>query len=252
MKIKPQILSNVYVLILLSGALLLTSACGKITKYPASAKVNKTEVSEVKSENVSVPNIDNLEKQESVKPIAKEDNLIGNLEAPVQIIVYSDFSCPFCSDFKDTMDIVKKEFAGKTVIAFRHFFISSHINAFPAALASECAGEQGKFWEMHDKLFELNKSNSLSAENYGKSAKEIVLDEKKFNNCLIKGTYKEKIAKSVLDAKSIGVIGTPTVFVNGDLLTGAYPMEDFTGNDGQKYEGLRKIINKKLESLNKN
>ncbi len=183
-----------------------------------------------------------------LKPISDGDHTWGSDDANVSIIIYSDFSCPFCADFYDTTEQLKKEFEGKVRIAFRHFYFPSHANAFPAALASECASEQGRFWEMHDKLFDASKTEALDDEIYAKLAEELGLDAGKFSSCMKSRTYADKILRSVSEAKSIGVMGTPTLYVNGEILTGAYPLDDFTGNDGRQYEGLRKIINSKLGS----
>jgi len=184
-----------------------------------------------------------------VRPIDEEDHYWGNINAQVQIIIYDDFECPFCALFYDTTEQIKNEFLDMIVIAFRHYPLSSHPNAIPAGLASECAAEQGKFWQMYDKLFTDNKEKRMSVEQFKKDAVDIDLDIAQFNQCLETEKYKEKIQTQMLEGKNVGVSGTPTIFVNKEILPGAYQLEDFTGSDGQPKEGMRSIINRHLENF---
>jgi protein-disulfide isomerase len=184
-----------------------------------------------------------------VRAIDSTDHIKGDIKAPVQIIIYSDFECPFCAGFKDTIDQVLKNFSEKVVIAFRQYPLRSHPLAVPAALASECAAEQGKFWEMHDKLFADNKAGKLSDEQFNTDATDIKLDMVKFKKCYDTQKYLNKIQAQMIEAINFGVIGTPGVFVNGEPLPGAYPYEDFKGSDGQTHEGLKKIIERHLADV---
>lgn len=185
----------------------------------------------------------------SVKPITEADHYLGDLNAPVQIIIYDDFECPFCSRFYDTTEQIKDEFGDKVLIAFRHYPLSSHYNAMPAGLAAECASEQGKFWEMYHKLFALNKENNLSPGQYKKSAEEIGLDIVEYLKCFEQEKYKDKILAQIIEAKNIGVSGTPTVYINREIYPGAYPFEDFKGRDGKIQEGMKSVINRHLEKF---
>ncbi len=182
-----------------------------------------------------------------VTPMSEADHLWGIIEAPVKLIVYSDFECPFCADFYDTLKQVKDEFGDKVVIAFRHYPLASHSLALNAAEASECAAEQGKFWEMYDKLFGDNKAKTMSTTQFKKDAVDLSLDQAKFNQCLDTEKYKDKVLAQMLEGKNAGVTGTPTSFVNGQFLVGAYPFKDFTGNDGRPELGMESIINKLLK-----
>ncbi|MDD4332953.1 MAG: thioredoxin domain-containing protein [Patescibacteria group bacterium] len=183
---------------------------------------------------------------QKLRPIDDTDHVWGEASAPVEIIVYSDFDCPFCADFYGTLEKVKKEYADKIKIAFRHYFLYSHSNAMGAAIASECASEQEKFWEMYDKLFADNKSAILNSEQYNQNAKDIGLDLAKFQQCVETEKYKDKIYSQMLEGKNFGVNGTPTIFVNDEILPGAYPYEDFTGSDGVAREGLKSVIEREL------
>jgi protein-disulfide isomerase len=182
-----------------------------------------------------------------VQPVSKDDNLIGSADAKVKIIVYSDFECPFCATLSDSLQKVRKNFNGRASIAFRHFPLLSHSNALPAALAAECAGEQSKFWEMHDRLFADNISKNLNLDQYKKGAKELKLDIVKFSQCLETEKYKTKIEEQMLGGRNSGVTGAPTVFVNNEIYPGAMPYEDFTTSDGQTAEGLKSIIERLLK-----
>lgn len=183
----------------------------------------------------------------TVRPIDEKDHRKGELEAPIQLIVYSDFECPFCLKFVDTLKQVEETFGNKVVIAFRHFPLLSHTDAIPAAIASECAGEQGKFWEMHDKLFQDSKDNSLSINMYKENAKELGLDQIKFNKCLDTEKYKKAINDSQLEAREFGVNGTPASFINGEPVPGAIPFEDFTDSSGESRKGIKSLIEEKLK-----
>ncbi len=177
-----------------------------------------------------------------VTPISADDHLWGSLDATVKLIVYSDFECPFCANFYDTLKQVKEEFGDKVVIAFRHYPLASHTLALTAAEASECAAEQGKFWEMYNKLFGDNKANEMSLAQFKKDAADLNLDQAKFNQCLDTEKYKDKVLAQMLAGKNAGVTGTPTSFVNGQIYVGAYPFKDFTGNDGKPEKGMESII----------
>jgi len=182
-----------------------------------------------------------------VTPMSAVDHLWGSLEAPVKLIVYSDFECPFCANYYDTLKQVKEEFGDKVVIAFRHYPLASHTLALTAAEASECAAEQGKFWEMYNELFGDNKANETSLAQFKKDAADSGLEQAKFNQCLATEKYKDKVLAQMLEGKNAGVTGTPTSFVNSQVLVGAYPFKDFTGNDGKPESGMESIINKLLK-----
>lgn len=162
--------------------------------------------------------------------------LRGNKLAGVAMIVFSDFQCPFCARFAtDTMPILEKEYveAGRLQIAFRHFPLEIHPFAPKAATAADCAGEQGRFWEMHDKLFANNRS--LTAETVGKLATDLSLDLALFDAC----TSKENpaIERDRTLAKILGVSSTPIIFIGRvenqnqvrvtHVIPGAKPLAEF-------------------------
>jgi len=176
-----------------------------------------------------------------VKISADNDPIIGNPDAPITIIEFSDFQCPFCARFhSQTLPLILEEYIeqGKVKLVFRDFPIQSiHPNAFPASIAAECANEQGKFKEMHDMLFdnqnEWNKQDTVDAlSSFSQYATNIQLEQETFDSCLTNGKYIEEIKKDLDDGRDYGVSGTPRFFVGNDQigyveLKGAQPFESF-------------------------
>jgi len=222
---------------------------GRKNETAQQEKIKSEEESLIDSNKEALDKV-SAQAQKEVRGIDKNDHTIGELSAPVKIIVYSDFECPFCADFSNTVKTIAKDFGDKVVIAYRHFHLmTSHVNALAAAIASECAAEQGKFWEMHDKLFEDNIANRMSSAQFKKAAKELSLNLAKFNKCLDTEKYKDKVINDMMEARSAGVLGTPHTFLNGQALPGAYQYEDFKDSGGYDRKGMKTIINENLEKL---
>ncbi len=178
--------------------------------------------------NVPSGNLPSQNLPTKVAVSADDDPVLGKSNAPVTIVEFSDFECPFCGrHFSQTHpDIVKNYIdTGKVKLVYRDFPLSFHPNAEKAAEAAECANEQGKFWEMHDKLF--SNQQSLSVANYKQWAKDLKLDSAKFDSCLDSGKYASEIAKDEADGTKYGVSGTPSFFIDGQLLVGAQPYSAF-------------------------
>ncbi len=149
----------------------------------------------------------------------------GPKNAPVTIVAFSDFQCPFCSRVVPTLKQVEEQYAGKVRIAFKHQPLSFHPNAKPAAMASMAAHEQGKFWEFHDKLF-ANQS-ALDRGTFERYAQELGLDMNKFKAALDSNKFEAAIAADVAEATRVGANGTPTFLINGRTFVGAQPLEAF-------------------------
>ncbi|MFL5349583.1 MAG: DsbA family protein [Hyalangium sp.] len=145
--------------------------------------------------------------------------------APVTIVEFSDFQCPFCGKARTTVDEVVKSYGDKVRLVFRHFPLSFHENAPKAAEAAACAQDQGKFWEMHDKLF--SNQQALKVDDLKKYAADLGLDAARFNECLDSGKKAEQIKKDQAAGEKAGVSGTPAFFINGVALSGAVPADDF-------------------------
>ena len=143
-----------------------------------------------------------------------KDPVRGNPSAKVVLIEYSDYQCPFCSRFgKDTYPQLETDYikTGKIRYAFRDLPLDFHKQAFKAAEAAHCAGEQGKFWEMHDRLFENQKA--LAPEELTKYAGQLGLNTSTFQQCLDSKRYEADIKKDITEAGTAGISGTPTFLI---------------------------------------
>lgn len=161
-------------------------------------------------------------------PGADDDAVKGDSDAPVTIVEFSDFQCPFCSRFyTGALGDIEKNYieTGKVKLVYRDFPLSIHPDAQKAAEAAECAKDQGKFWEMHDELFE--NQASLSVASLKQYASKIGLDEDDFSECLDSGEKASEVQADFSDGTANGVSGTPTFFVNGQKLVGAQPYSEF-------------------------
>ena len=178
---------------------------------------------------------------EPVKISADDDPIIGDPNAPITIIEFSDFQCPFCARFNSqTLPAILDEYIeqGKVKLVFRDFPIQSiHPNALPASVAAECANDQNKFKEMHDILFEKQSEwNKIETEAalslFSQYASNMNLEQEVFDSCLTSGKHIEEIKKDLEDGRDYGVTGTPGFFIGNDHigfveLKGAQPFESF-------------------------
>ncbi len=149
----------------------------------------------------------------------------GNENSKVTIVEFSDFECPFCGRVNPTIQSLIQEYGDNLRVAYKHFPLSFHPNAEPAANASECAAEQGKFKEYHDVLF-VNQT-ALSTSDLKKYAVDIGLNAEQFNGCLDSSKYASKVSAQFSEGSQVGVSGTPTFFINGTRLVGAQPLSNF-------------------------
>ena len=149
----------------------------------------------------------------------------GGAKAPVTIIEFSDYQCPFCQRAEGVVDQVVHAYGNKVRLVFRDFPLPIHPQARPAAEAASCANAQGKFWEYHAKLF-ANQS-ALGEEQLKEYAKDVGLDPAKFEDCLTQKPFSAAIDKDLSEAAKLGINGTPAFFINGRLLSGAQPFEKF-------------------------
>jgi protein-disulfide isomerase len=149
----------------------------------------------------------------------------GPKGAPVTVVLFSDFQCPFCSRAVPTLKEIEDKYKGKVRIAFKHLPLDFHNNAKIAAEASMAANEQGKFWEYHDKLFQHQQQ--LDRPSLEKYAQEMGLNMSKFKAALDSGKYRKLVEDDARLAGQIGASGTPTFYVNGKQLVGAQPFTAF-------------------------
>lgn len=168
----------------------------------------------------------------------KDEPFRGETGASVAIVEYADFECPYCGEYQhDTYPQIAKDYiqSGKVRYLFRDFPLPVHPHALIAARAARCAGEEGKFWEMHDSLFA--KQNAIRDVDMPGRAQDLGLDTAKFAECLSSNRYTDEINKGAADAQRMGIQGTPTFFVgkidpNGEvtnlkMIVGAIPYETF-------------------------
>ena len=149
----------------------------------------------------------------------------GSKNAPVKIVIWSDFECPFCSRVNPSIAQVKKEYGKKVAVSFKHFPLPFHKNATLAAVAAIAAQNQGKFWEMHDKLFENQKA--LQRANLVQYAKDLGLNMAKFEKDLDNPANTARVKAEMAEGSKVGVRGTPASFVNGRMISGAQPFQNF-------------------------
>ncbi len=150
----------------------------------------------------------------------------GNPDAPVTIVEFSDFQCPYCKKAAGTLNDLLAKYDGKIKLAYRDFPMRQlHPQAQLAAEASRCAGEQGKYWEYHDALYA--DQSKLDAPGLTAAALKLGLDEKVFQACLASGKFKAQVEQDLQDGTRAGVTGTPAFFINGIFVNGAQPQAEF-------------------------
>ncbi|ABF86300.1 DSBA-like thioredoxin domain protein [Myxococcus xanthus DK 1622] len=160
----------------------------------------------------------------------------GDKNAPVTIVAFSDFECPFCSRVVPTLKQLEDQYGGKIKVAFKNQPLPFHANAKLAAAAALAANEQGKFWEYHDKLFANQRA--LDRASLEKYAQELGLNVDKFKAALDQGKFNAQIEADMAQASSVGASGTPTFFINGRTLVGAQPVDAF-----------KRVIDEELKKL---
>lgn len=181
-----------------------------------------------------------------ITPVSSRDHVRGNPNAQVTLIEYSDFECPYCKLFQETMKQVLAAYSDKIKWIYRHYPLNFHANAQKEAEATECAYELGgheKFWAYADKIYERTASNGtgFALADLPKLAKELGLDQKKFTECLNSGKYKDYVSQTMAGGQAAGIQGTPGVILitakgEKQLIKGALPLES-----------MKTIINQSLK-----
>jgi protein-disulfide isomerase len=163
---------------------------------------------------------------------------IGSKDAPVTIVEFSDFQCPFCGRAEPTLKQVREKYGDKVRLIYMDFPLGIHDHAIDAASAGRCAGEQGKFWPFHDAMFA--DQSKLTPADLKAEAKKLGLDTAKFDDCFDKGKYKSEIEADLTQGKDLGIDGTPAFFINGRPLTGAQPFDKFQTTIDEELAGGQK------------
>jgi protein-disulfide isomerase len=161
----------------------------------------------------------------------------GPSNAPITIVVFADFECPYCSRLKPVLDRLLTDFSSSVRVVHRHFPLENHVNAIKAAEAAECASQQNQFWQMHDLLFANQRQ--LQPGDLKRYAGSLGLNQDQFAECLDSSTGAPIWQHDKNDAESYGVSGTPTLFVNGRMLPGLVT-----------FDVLAHIVREELKKLN--
>jgi protein-disulfide isomerase len=158
--------------------------------------------------------------------LSADDPSLGSPSAPVTLVEFSDFQCPFCQRVAPTLKQVKEKYGDKVRVVWKDFPLTQiHPQAFKAGEAAHCAADQGKFWEYHDRLFA--NQQALQPADLKKHAADLGLDATAFNSCLDSSKYGERVRDGVAEGSRLGVNSTPTIYINGRVLSGAQPYETF-------------------------
>jgi protein-disulfide isomerase len=169
--------------------------------------------------------VDYLLEPERVE-VAATGPAVGPANAPVTIVEFSDFQCPFCARLVPTIDQVKAKYGDKVRVVFRQYPLNFHQFAQKAAEASLCAHEQGKFWQLHDEMFK--NQQALGVDQLKTAAAGLGLKAETFNSCLDSGKYADEVQADLQAGSAAGVSGTPAMFINGRFINGAVPLDQIT------------------------
>jgi protein-disulfide isomerase len=150
---------------------------------------------------------------------------MGPADAPITIVEFTDYQCPYCQAAQQYVDRVMATYKGKVRLVYQEFPLDFHAQAKPAGRAARCAGEQGKFWEMHTGL--LRTPGTFDDADLQSRAAGLGIDAKAFGACTASNKYDAVIQKAIDNGRSVGVSGTPTFFLNGRSFSGAQPFETF-------------------------
>lgn len=160
-----------------------------------------------------------------VQVATDDDASKGPGTAPVTIVEFSDFQCPYCARAETVVDEVVKKYGDRVRVVYRDYPLKFHANAENAAMGAECAADQDKFWEMHKAIF--GNQQKLATADLVETAGSIGLDKEAFKTCLDSGKHRAEVQKDFEDGMKYGVTGTPTFFINGIPMVGARSVDAF-------------------------
>ncbi len=167
-----------------------------------------------------------LLRQPKVEVAADPARLRGDPKAPITIVEFADFQCPYCKQTEATLNDLLKKYPGQVNLSFRDFPLGSiHANAQKASEAARCAGKQNKYWQFHDALFASQAA--LDEAGLNVIAQNLALNVPAFQSCVASGEYKTQVSRDLEDGKKAGISSTPGFFVNGVFLSGAQPETAF-------------------------
>lgn len=183
----------------------------------------------------------------SLPELSAEEKVSGSVKASVKVIVYEDYSNIFSADNAENLNKLSQEFDKKVVFAFRPFASREKTFSLESAMAVECALEQDKWEEMRAGIFKATKEDNLNSDKINELAQQLELDIAKFSQCLTDVQKQGIILQVAQDAKRFSVYGAPTIFINDELIVGARPYDDYTDDLGQKVEGLKNLVARKIQ-----
>lgn len=219
----------VLALLAFGGGYLLGERQGQATALAEKLTAIETRLTELEKRPTAAParaERPTLDPAEALKVIQVAGAPVrGNPDAPVTIVEYGDFECPYCLRSRPTLKQVLETYPQQVKLIYKHFPLSFHRKAMNAHKASLAAGEQGKFWEMHDLIFEHPRD--LAPETMRKHAEELGLDLAKFDADYASDRIAQKISADQAEGRKALVRGTPAFFVNGKMISGAQPFEAF-------------------------
>jgi protein-disulfide isomerase len=158
--------------------------------------------------------------------ISADNPTVGSASAPITLIEFSDYQCPYCGRVEPTLKRIRATYGDKIRFVWKDFPLTQiHPQAFKAGEAAHCAGDQGKYWELHDVLF--SKQTELQVDDLKRHALSAGLNSAPFNQCLDSSKYGERVRDGIPEGMALGVNSTPTIFINGRRLSGAQPYEAF-------------------------
>ncbi len=210
------------ILYVLTGSLIFISGIGVGYIIWGRQAPQKTANADTAAEEVTIPeNIKRYDVPEDGDPS------LGPANAEITIIEFSDFECPYCTKWQvEVWPEIQKAFPKQVRLVYRDFpLYGLHANAEAAAEAANCAGDQGAYWEYHDKLFGAESGLGTSA--FNQYANELGLDAEKFSTCLESGLFKDEVKADYEYASNLGISSTPTFFINGIAVVGAQPFSVF-------------------------
>ncbi len=211
----------------------------RITQFLAAGKHSEAWLRYVGSLRETA-NIDvSLEPPRAMLTINADEPSQGPVDAPIQLVEYSDFECPYCGRAKPAVRQVLEEYGDRVRLVFRNYPLGIHANARGAAIAGLCAQEQDRFWDYHDLLFA--RQRELRPADLRRYASELYLDTAAFDACLDSGRHEGKVDADMASGEQNGVTGTPAFFVNGRRLSGAQPFTAFKELIDDELERLERV-----------
>lgn len=172
------------------------------------------------------------------RAVAEEGHRRGPRDAPVQVVVFSDYQCPYCRALDDRLSRIREDYGRQVAVVYRHFPLGGHTASRPAAVAAECAARQGRFWALHGSLFA--QQDSIGRKSWTRFAEEAEIpDLDAFTACVAREAPARAVTRDSTAARELGARGTPTFLINDRLYGGAIPMDALKSEVERTLEGDR-------------